>query len=120
VTEIATPTPELARVSSASMPAMPAKNATVMVSHPTVLRPFRSVFSTEKSSGSTPSASCSAVDTAAASPAAVIPAPRVPSARPSSRASRVTTATPAAVIGSRSGLNAIAPTTRIAPESSTP
>ena len=38
VTEIATPTPELARVSSASMPATPATSATTIVSSLTLVR----------------------------------------------------------------------------------
>ena len=121
VTEMATPTPELARVSNASIPAIPATNATTSVSLPMVVRPVKTPDAWMLyPDGMNPSWCWMNVDAAAAPPAAAIPSASVSSARPASCTWRPTMPTAMAVIGSRSGLTAIAPTIRIPLLSITP
>jgi len=120
VTEIATPTPALACVSIASIPAMPAKRATTIVSSPTVAKPCRTVSSRSKPVGSRSSWSCTSANSAATMPATASPTTSVSSARRASFRSRPTKPTAIAAIGNRSGLTAIAPTMSIGLRSMTP
>ena len=110
VTEIATPTAALARVSTASMPATPAASATPTIAELTVVRSVSDDSPTVKSAGmplkrSSRAASTSAVRQVTPSPSASVPSPRLARLR-----RPVTKPTQAAVIGSVSGLTAIAPT----------
>ena len=120
VTETATPTPELALVSSASIPATPAASATTIVSLLTLVRLPSTVESMLKLDGMRSNAFCANADAAAAPLANVIPIASVAKARPARRRRRSTRPTPTAVIGRRSGLIAIAPTIRITLYSITP
>jgi len=122
VTETATPTAALARVSSDSMPAIPATSATAIVSLLTVVSPPNAVAALLKSKpeGSRSSWSCEKATAAAATQVPAIPRARVTKASPMSRGLRPTTPTLIAVIGRRSGLTAIAPTIRIPLRSMTP
>ena len=118
VTEMATPTAKLARVSKLSIAATPAAAATQTVVTETWVRleTTPELMSATRRPAGRPKAS---VTSHAATTAVASPGSSVPTARANNRGRR---APPhgAAVSGSRSGLTAIAPTMRTALRSSTP
>ena len=113
VTEIATPTAELARLSSASMPAMPATSATTTVELLTVVSPCSGPSPRTKPSGSRFRRSRSAGQRAGNRAGDPSPTASVTNARRTSRWRPRVRPTHIAVIGSRSGLTAMAPTIRM-------
>src|SRR3954451_11110034 len=113
VIEIATPTAALARVSKARIPATPATNATTTVDALTVKRLSKLVPPILKPPGSRPKTLRIAVIRPATRQPNPSPIASVPKLRLASRQLRSTSPVQVAVIGSMSGLTAIAPTIRI-------
>ena len=117
---MATPTAELARVSSARMPATPAAKATPTVDASTVVRPPSASALRTKPEGIRFVRSSATATSVAVTHDVPSPTTSVTTARRTSRPRRLTRPTQAALIGSMSGLIAIAPTIRIVLTSITP